>query len=119
MRRNLALLAILLASGITACTGPKVTLAPVAPEDVEVITEEPEEAFEEISNIRQQAKMDTPRRDLIARAREKAALVGADALLTKEYRISANSTNPTVTLLALAIYYVDRHPELAEDPGSG
>ena len=118
MRRVLALLAVVVVTGLVGSCGPKVTLPPVAPEDVEVLTEEPEEEFEVIADIRQQAATDTPRRDVIAGAREKAAQYGADAMLIKEWRVSASMSNPTVTLLAQAIYYPSRHPELQEDPGS-
>ena len=62
--------------------------------------------------------MDTPRVEIIAGARAKAAKYGADALLIKEYRVSASTSNPTITLLAVAIYFPSRHPELAGDPGS-
>ena len=119
MRRVLVLLTIVMTVGLAGGCGPKVTLPPVAPEDVEVLTEEPEEEFEELADIRQQAATDTPRREVIAGAREKAARYGADAMLIKEWRVSASLSNPTVTLLAVAIYFPSRHPELAEDPGGG
>ncbi len=118
MRRVSALLAVMVVTGLLGSCGPKVMLPPVAPEDVEVLTEEPDEEFEVIADIRQQAATDTPRRDLIAGAREKAAKYGADAMLIKEWRVSASMSNPTVTLLAVAIYYPSRHPELAGDPSS-
>ena len=104
---------------LLAGCGPKVTLPPVSPDDVEVITEKPNEDFEEISDIRQEAAMDTPRRELVDRAREKAARLGADALLIKEYRLNQSTQNPTVTLLAVAIYFPSRHPELRRSSGSG
>lgn len=115
MRRHLALSTLFLAAGLAATCGPKVDLPPVAPEDVEVITEEPGEEFSKIADIRQMGTMDTPRRELIAGAREKAAKLGADALLIKEYRLSQNSQNPTITLLAVAIFYPSRHPEIERE----
>jgi hypothetical protein len=118
MRRVLALLAVVVVSGLLGGCGPRITLPPVAPEDVEVLTEKPDEEFEVIADIRQQASSDTPRRELIAGAREKAAMYGADAMLIKEWRLSASTSNSTITLLAEAIYYRSRHPELERDPGS-
>lgn len=117
MVRAVPLILFLLA--IASCGGPKVILPPVAPENVEVIPqgEEPDEEFAEIASVRQQATMNTPRSELIARAREKAARLGADALMIEEFRLNESYTNPTITLLALAIYYPARHPELATEPG--
>ncbi len=118
MRRALSFLAIVVLAGVFGGCGPRVTLPPVTVEDVEVLTEEPEEEFEEIADIRQQAATNTPRADVIAGAREKAASYGADALWIKEWRVSASVSNPTVTLLAVAIYYPSRHPEIERDPGT-
>jgi hypothetical protein len=117
MVRALHLILVLLA--VSSCGGPKVILPPVSPEDVEIIPvgEEPQEEFKEIASVRQQATMDTPRADLIAQAREKAARLGADALLIEEFRLNDSYTNPTITLLALAIYFPARHPELQGNSG--
>ncbi|NIR46689.1 MAG: hypothetical protein GWN99_19980 [Gemmatimonadetes bacterium] len=120
MPRSVPLLAVMLAAGVTACAGPTVTLPPVAPEDVEVIPqgEEPEQEYREIAPVRQQGTMDTPRTELVRLAREKAARLGADALMIEEYRLNTSYTNPTITLLALAVYYPARHPELTDNPDS-
>jgi hypothetical protein len=111
MRKHLAVSAFIFATLLLAGCGSKISLPPVTPDEVEVITEEPQEEFRKIADIRQMGKMDTPRRDLIAGAREKAANLGADALWIKEYRLSQSSQNPTITLLAVAIVYPARHPD--------
>ena len=118
MKSTSVLFALALGALAACSVGTKVVLPPVTPEDVEIIArgEEPAEDFEEIANIRQQATMDTPRSEIVARAREKAAKLGADALLIKEYRLNQSSMNPTITLLAVAIYYPSRHPELGGEP---
>ena len=114
-----AILVAAMVAGFVACGGAvsSQTLPAVSPEAVEVIPQgqKPSDDYETLKRISYNDPGTVTSDVLIARAREEAAALGADALLIKSVRRDPSAHNPRIYLLAEAIYYPSRHPEPGED----
>lgn len=100
-----------------------VKLPPVEPQDVEVFLQGsyPTEEYKVMSTITEQVSLETDDRDLIEQARERAAKLGADALVvtsirsTTEGGIDLDTAREAQKILeGLAIYYPSRHAEIEQ-----
>ncbi len=122
MRYLVSVCLVLLAAAVSAC-GSSVNLPPVEPSDVELYLPgtAPGEEYRVIARIDQRAPQETPDKDLIDRARAKAAELGADALIvsgirgTTEGQVDLNLGRQVEKILeAVAVYFPARHPELEQ-----
>ena len=122
MRYFTALLGLAVVVGLAAC-GSKVNLPPVSPEDVEVFLPGrlPTESFKVMSQFEEAFELIAPDTAVVNAAKEWAAEQGADAVLidairrTTEGEIQYDISRPQEKIVvARAIYFPSRHPELAE-----
>lgn len=116
-----ALCVMVLVAGIAGC-GSAVQLPPVEPEQVEIFMPGsfPTEDYEVIARISESVDLNTPDREVIDMAQERAAELGADALViqairrTSEGEVEMNLQQEQQKIIeALAVYYPSRHPELS------
>ncbi len=105
---------------VAACAG-SVTLPPVAPEEVELFFPGsiPNESYKVMSRIEERAPQSASDQELIDKAKARAAEIGADALIIRSIRSTAeggidlNLTQEIEKILeAEAVYFPGRHPEL-------
>jgi hypothetical protein len=122
MKYLTALLGLAVVVAAMACSSG-VKLPPVSPEDVEVfmpgvpIADE----YKVMAAIEEAFSMDTQDAAIIDRVKERAAELGADAVIidriraTSEGAIEQNLAQEQQKIVnARAIYFPSRHPELAE-----
>ena len=116
-----ALFVTVLAAGLAGC-GSGVQLPPVEPDQVEVFMPGsfPTEDIKVISRIEEAVDLSTPDREVIEIAKERAAQVGADAVVitsirrTSEGQVELNLEQEQQKILeAMAVYFPSRHPELS------
>lgn len=116
-----ALSVMVLVAGLAGC-GSGVQLPPVQPDDVEVFMPGsfPMEEYKIIARISESVDLNTPDSEVIDMAQERAAELGADALVitairrTSEGQIEMNLQQEQQKIIeALAVYYPSRHPELS------
>lgn len=121
MRHVFRLLTVGLTLTLLAGCSSKVELPPVAPEDVEVFLPGslPKEDYKIMSRFEVRLGLQEPDQRLIDRARERAAQLGADAVVitamrrTSEGGVDLNLSQEQEKILdALAVYYPSKHPEL-------
>jgi hypothetical protein len=104
-----------------------VVLPAVEPRDVEVFMpgDFPAEEYKVVEAITVTGILTRPDEEMVAEARQKAAALGADALIVQALRMTAGGgggyedTDPSQdrkTLEAIAVYYPARRPEL-QQPG--
>jgi hypothetical protein len=129
MRYYPALFALVLVSGLAACGGgSRVVLPAVEPRDVQVFMpgDFPAEEYKVLKVITVTGILSRPDEEMVAEARQKAAELGADAMIIKELRMTAggaggladvNPNQDRKTLEAMAVYYPAQHPEL-QQPGN-
>ena len=116
---------------LAACSsgGPKVTLPPVEPQDVEIFFpgDFPEQDYRTLKLIEIQDMISADDREMVMKARQTAADLGADALIIRSLRTTtagggladANASRDRKVLEALAVYYPSAHPELVEQQEQG
>ncbi len=117
-----AAVAVLAVFAVGCASGVK--LPPVEPQDVEVFLQGsyPTEEYKVMSNITEQVSLETDDRALIDKARERAAKLGADALLVTSIRSTTidfdvnlgRARDAQKILEGLAIYYPSRHAEIEQ-----
>lgn len=116
-----ALFVTVLVAGLAGC-GSGVQLAPVEPEEVEIFMPGslPPEDYKIISRITETVALNTPDREVIDRAQERAARLGADAILitairsTTEGQVEMDLQQEQRKILeALVVYFPSRHPEIS------
>lgn len=121
MRHVFRLLTVTLTLTLLGGCSSKVELPPVAPEDVEVFLPGslPKQDYKIMSRFEVRLGLQEPDQMLIDRARERAAQLGADAVVitamrrTSEGGVDLNLSQEQEKILdALAVYYPSKHPEL-------
>ena len=122
MKHFTALLGLAVVVAAVACTSG-VKLAPVSPEDVEVFLPGVPipDSYNVMARIEEAFSMDTADSVMVARVKERAAEMGADAVIidgiraTSEGAIELDMNQEQQKIIdARAIYFPSRHPELAE-----
>ena len=122
MKHFTALLGLAVVVAAVACTSG-VKLAPVSPEDVEVFLPGVPipDSYNVMARIEETFSMDTADSVMVARVKERAAEMGADAVIidgiraTSEGAIELDMNQEQQKIIdARAIYFPSRHPELAE-----
>ncbi len=129
MMKYFAALCAVVLVGLAACssTSSKVTLPPVEPQNVEVFFpgDFPSEKYETLKSIQLEDMISVDDREMVTKARQMAADLGADALIIRSLRTTqsgagladANASRDKKILEALAVYYPAKHPELQEQQG--
>jgi len=122
MRYFAALLGLAAVVAAVSCSSG-VNLPPVSPEDVEVFLPGIPIAddYKVIARLEEAFSMDTDQEAMYARLKERAAELGADAVIvdrvrsTSEGGIETNLNQEQQRIIeARAVYFPSRHPELAE-----
>ena len=117
-----ALVLMALALVVAGCGGG-VKLPPVEPEQVEVFLpgSYPTEEYKVLTSITQSVALQVSDRDLINQAKERAARVGADALIVNRIRTTSEGAvaddvgrEIEKILEGLAVYFPSKHPELEQ-----
>ncbi len=120
MRYFPALSVSVLVLGLAGCGGG-VQLPPVMPDQVVVFMPGsfPAEDYKALATIREEGPIDIPDKELIERAKARAAERGADALLIDSIRRTTEGQIETdlrqeqlKILMGRAVYYPAKHPEL-------
>ncbi len=122
MKHFTALLGLAVVVAAVACSSG-VKLPPVSPEDVEVFMPGVPiaDSYNVMARIEEAFSMDTADSVMVARVKERAAKLGADAVIidgiraTSEGAIELDLNQEQQKIIdARAIYFPSRHPELAE-----
>ena len=126
MRYLTALLGLAAVVSVAACSSG-VKLPPVSPETVEVFLPgiPIAEDYKVIAHLEESFSLDTPQEEMYERLKERAAELGADAVIvigvrsTSEGGIEQNLAQEQQRIVeARAVYFPSRHPELAEQQSS-
>ncbi len=122
MKHVLAVFGVALLTALAGCGGG-VTLPAVAPEEVEIFMPGsfPEEDYKVLSRLETDGPLGTSDQDLIDQARDRAAGLGADALVIQSIRRTTEGgielnleQEQRKVLVALAVYFPSKHPELSK-----